>query len=175
VILARLRALVAAEDGLLAGALLPVPRGGAFLGDLVARGPRSAGHEADLPLVLEAVREGYLLHHGASRLLRPDDPDLALLAGDQLYALGLERLAAAGDLEAVSILADLIALGAQAQAAGDSDLAEALWTAGATELGWGPSAGLAAAKDAARAGDSDAPDRLRAAARHVAGDPAPTH
>jgi hypothetical protein len=29
------------------------------------------------------------------------DPDLALLAGDYLYALGLERLAALADLEAI--------------------------------------------------------------------------
>ena len=42
--------------------------------------------------------------------MRPDDPDLALLAGDRLYALGLERLAALGDLEAVAELADVIAL-----------------------------------------------------------------
>jgi hypothetical protein len=175
VILARLRALVAAEGGLLAAALMAQPRGATPYGDLVARGPRAVGHDADLPLVAEAVREGYLLHHGASRLLKPDDPDLALLAGDQLYALGLERLAAAADLQAVAILADLIALGAQAQAAGDSDLADALWMACSTELGWGFDAGLAMAKDAARAGDSDAAVRLRAAARQVAGDLAPTH
>ena len=32
-----------------------------------------------------------------------DDPDLALLAGDRLYALGLQKLAAAGDLEAIEV------------------------------------------------------------------------
>ena len=41
------------------------------------------------------------------------DPDLALLAGDYLYALGLERLAALGDLEAIRELSDLISLSAQ--------------------------------------------------------------
>ena len=41
------------------------------------------------------------------------DADLALLAGDYLYALGLERLAALGDLEAVRELSDLISLSAQ--------------------------------------------------------------
>ena len=52
----------------------------------------------------------------AAALRRPaggraiDDPDLALLLGDQLYALGLSRLAALGDLEAVAELADLISL-----------------------------------------------------------------
>ena len=38
--------------------------------------------------MLEAVREGYLLHYGAPRLPSDDDPDLALLMGDRLYALG---------------------------------------------------------------------------------------
>ena len=40
----------------------------------------------------------------------------ALLAGDYLYALGLERLAGRGDLEAVGELADLISLAAQVHA-----------------------------------------------------------
>ena len=61
----------------------------------------------------------------------PDDPDLALLAGDRLYALGLERLAALGDLDAVAELADVIALCAQAHAEGDPARAEAIWEAGA--------------------------------------------
>ncbi len=53
--------------------------------------------------MVEAVREGYLLPLRASRgSLDGADPDLALLAGDYLYALGLERLAALGDLEAVA-------------------------------------------------------------------------
>ena len=51
--------------------------------------------------VIEAVREGYLLHYAEPRLLAGHDPDLALLAGDYLYALGIERLAAMGDTNAV--------------------------------------------------------------------------
>ena len=50
-----------------------------------------------------------------------------MLAGDRLYALGLERLAAIGDLEAVAELADVIALCAQAHAEGDPARAEAVW------------------------------------------------
>ena len=47
-------------------------------------------------------REGYELHYGAPAVVvSADDPDLALLAGDRLYALGLRELAAAGDLEAI--------------------------------------------------------------------------
>ena len=102
-----------------------------------------------------------------------EDDDLALLAGDRLYALGLERLAAAGDLAAVAALADLIALSAQAQAAADEDLARAVWAAGCAELGWGSTPALEQAKDAARAGETDAAERLAAAARHIAGDVAP--
>jgi hypothetical protein len=169
-VLARLASALRADGGLLAAALHDEVEGATPYGDAVAAGPRADGHAADLPLVIEAVREGYLLHYGEPRLLSRADDDLALLAGDRLYALGLERLAAAGDLAAVSALSDLIALSAQAQAAGDEALADAVWAAGCAELGWGSSADLEAAKDAARAGEIDAPERLRAAARHVAGD-----
>ena len=76
-----------------------------------------AGPVADLPAdyayVFEAVREGHLLHHGGPRLLSGHDDDLALLAGDYLYALGIERLAAMGDTDAVLLLADLISASAQ--------------------------------------------------------------
>ena len=63
--------------------------------------------------VLEAVYEGYLMHYGDAARLQRHGPDLRLLAGDALYALGLSRLAEAGDLEAVAILSDLISGSAQ--------------------------------------------------------------
>ena len=63
--------------------------------------------------LIESIREGYLLHYGEPRVVVGADADLALLAGDYLYALGLERLAALGDLEAVRELSDLISLSAQ--------------------------------------------------------------
>jgi len=164
---------VRSDGGLLAEALRARPDGATPHGDLVGHGPRAVGHDADLPLVVEAVREGFLLHYGppgASRILADQDSDLALLAGDRLYALGLERLAEAGDLAAVSALADLIALCAQAAAAGDEELSDAVWAAGCAEVGWGSSDVLEAAKEAARAGVSDAAPRLRAAARQVVGE-----
>jgi hypothetical protein len=164
------------DGGLLAAAVRDDIVGDTPHGDAVAHGPRSDGHPADLPLVIEAVREGYLLHYGGAdggRIMSREDDDLALLAGDRLYALGLERLAAAGDLDAVHALADLIALSAQAQAAGDASLADAVWAAGCAELGWGSNADLEAAKVAARAGEKDAAERLGAAARHIAGSLAP--
>ena len=56
------------------------------------------------------------------------DEDLALLAGDSLYALGLARLAEAGDLDAVAKLADLITACAKAHAEGDPAAAVTLWS-----------------------------------------------
>ena len=82
------------------------------------RPPRRRAPGDVLPLLFEAIREGYLLHYGEPRLIDGADPDLRLLAGDYLYALGLERLAARGDLEAVRELADLISLSAQLHARG---------------------------------------------------------
>ena len=87
--------------------------------------------------VLEAVYEGYLLHYGEPRLFAGMDPDLRLLAGDALYALGLARLAESGDLPAVAELSDLISRSAQAQAEGRGEEAEALWDASAGVLGTG--------------------------------------
>jgi hypothetical protein len=79
--------------------------------------------------VLEAVYEGYLLHYETPRAFKGMDADLRLLAGDSLYALGLERLAATGDIEAVRELSDLISLCAFVQAQGRPELAEELWQA----------------------------------------------
>ena len=164
---------VRAQGGLLAGALRPGgpdPERPPVHGELAARGPRGAGREAELAFVVEAVREGYLLHHGpGGRVLDPADADLALLAGDRLYAIGLERLADAGDLESVAELADVIALGARAHAAADLELADAAWAAGAAAVGWGPDPALAEAKAAAHAGAPEAAGALMAAARQLVG------
>jgi hypothetical protein len=121
-----------------------------------ARGPRAAGREDEYELLLEMILEGSLLHYGRPRVVITDDRDLALLLGDQLYALGLSRLAELGDLEAVSELADVISLLSQAQLSEDSALAGAIWEAGAVAVGWGPTPGYEAAKALARAGDAGA-------------------
>ena len=88
------------------------------LGLLAAAGPRAAQAPGEYSLLVESVREGYLLHYGEPRVVVGADADLALLAGDYLYALGLERLAALGDLEAIRELSDLISLSAQLHDAG---------------------------------------------------------
>ena len=85
-------------------------------------------------LVFEAVREGYLLHYGDSRLMAGHDADLGLLAGDYLYALGLDRLAALGDTEAVAVLSEMIGRCAQLQAEGRTDEVEPLWDQAARRL-----------------------------------------
>jgi hypothetical protein len=104
---------------------------------LAAAGPRARGNEAEYELLVEMIYEGSRLHYGPQRLVRTEDPDLALLVGDQLYALGLSRLAALGDLDAVAALADVIAAVAQASAADDAAAAGGAWEAGARAVGWG--------------------------------------
>jgi hypothetical protein len=172
--LVRLGEALRARGGLLEAALRdgapPVAPGDPHVGALAAAGPRAAGRREDVAFVVEAVREGFLLHYRDGRLLRDDDPDLLLLAGDHLYALGLAGLAELGDLDAIAELADVISLAAQAYAEDRPDLAEAAWEAGAAAVGWGAGAGLQAAKAAARAGDPDAAEALRAAARLVVSD-----
>ncbi len=84
--------------------------------------------------VLEAVREAYELHYGRPRAFEDLDDDLRLLGGDALYALGLSRLAEAGDLEAVAELADLISACARAQAEGEPVTAERVWAASEQRL-----------------------------------------
>ncbi|HEY5054285.1 MAG TPA: hypothetical protein VII45_12840, partial [Solirubrobacterales bacterium] len=86
---------------------------------------------------VESVREGYLLHYGEPRLLAGHDADLALLAGDYLYALGIRRLAALGDTSAVGELADLISLSAQLHAEGRAAAAPELWRTAAIAVGNG--------------------------------------
>jgi len=85
-------------------------------------------------LVIEAVREGYLLHYEEPRLLSGQDPDLALLAGDYLYALGLDRLATLGDTRAVTILCDLISECARSHAEGETEGIPDLWRQAAEQI-----------------------------------------
>jgi hypothetical protein len=153
-----------------------VPPGGEGAGDeralLASSGPRVAGNRDDVEIAVAAVDEGYRLHYANPRALRIEDPDLALLAGDRMYALGLARLAAIGDMTAIAELADVIALGAQAHAGGDEDLADAAWQAGTAAIACGPSALTDAAKALARTGDPGAVRALREAAQALLATPA---
>lgn len=143
------------------------PRGRAALGALAAAGPLTAGEPAYAAIV-EAVREGYLLHYERPRILEVPDEDLELLAGDYMYAKGLERLAALGDLPAVRELADLIAGSAQLHADGDPPRAAvaAIWLASAVAIAVGPSQRHEDGKRALRAGGD--PESLLASTRDAA-------
>lgn len=150
-------------DAVVDGPIADVPRHG----PVAASGPRAAGNPDAYELLVESIREGYLLHYARGRVLAPAEADLALLAGDQLYALGLARLAKLGDVAAVGVLADVIALCAQAHATAAEDLAEAVWEAGSVAVGWGAGPDFERAIELARRGDPGAGDALRAVARQA--------
>ena len=129
------------------------------LGLLAAAGPRASDHRAEYALLIETIREGYLLHYGRPRVVAAVDAELALLAGDYLYARGLERLAALGDLDAVRELSDLISLSAQLHAEGRSG-ADQLWLASVAVVGSGEGAAHDEAKSALRRAEAAAPEAL---------------
>lgn len=135
-------------------------RGGSPIGELVAAGPRTGERGAEYAFVVEAVREGYLCHYGSPRVLETVDQDLALLAGDLFYAIGISGLAQLDDLESTGILSDLIRVAADLQAAGRGDLAEVLWLVQLVALSCGKDAEYAVAIRALEAGESNAAEAL---------------
>jgi len=92
---------------------------------------------------LETIYEGYLLHYGLPRLFSPVDEDTALLLGDYLYAHGLVRIAATGDLDAVAALAELISACAALRAEGEPGDGDA-WVGCVRRLGGDPDAATVA-------------------------------
>ena len=127
-----------------------------------ARAPRM--HREDYELLIEAIYEGYLLHYGSparrahirsgSRSAR-GRPAVCARAGPP----GRARRHAA-----VAELADTITLSALAQGAGEPELADAVWTAGARAVGWGSSEAHRRAKDLALAGAPEAIEAMRTSA-----------
>jgi hypothetical protein len=97
-------------------------------GSIAAAGPGSAAAPGEYALVVESV------HEARPRLLDGHDDDLALLAGDYLYALGLERLAALGDSRAILELAELIGACARRHVEGREEELPELWRAAAAAI-----------------------------------------
>ena len=89
------------------------------------------------------VYYSYLLHYGRPRLFAPPDEDVGLLLGDYLYAHGLVRIAATGDLDAVAALAELISACAALRADGEPGDGDA-WVGYVRRLGGDPDAATVA-------------------------------
>jgi hypothetical protein len=166
--LERLRDLLREEGGLIATLVArdgldgaPAGESAASPASVAAEGPRAEGRREEYQLLVEAIYEGYLLHYGAPRVVRTPEADLRVLAGDRLYAIGLARLVDLGDTLAVAELADTITLSALAQGAGDAQLADAVWAAGARAVGWGASEEHGRAKDLVAAGAPEAIEAMR--------------
>jgi hypothetical protein len=102
-------------------------------------------------LGLETIYEGYLVHYGRPRLFAPTDDEAALLLGDYLYAHGLVRIAATGEVDAVAALAALISICAHLRASEEDGDGEA-WLDAVRRLG----------------GDVDPAAAERALGRHAA-------
>ena len=92
--------------------------------------------DARFAIAVETIYEGYLVHYGRPRLFAPGDRDTVLLLGDYLYAQGLVRLSAAGSVEAVADMGELISLCAQLRAESSGDDGPA-WAASVALLGQG--------------------------------------
>ena len=69
-VLEELRDELRRDGGLLAAALRDTPEGE----------PLAHGERAEVALLLEAIREGYELHYGRSRLVDTADEDLAIVS-----------------------------------------------------------------------------------------------
>lgn len=169
--LIELAALLRAERSVISPHVVE-PSAPPALGALAAAG-RAGEAATEYAVVVESVREGYLLHYGEGRVVAGADRDLALLAGDYLYALGLERLAALSDLAAVRELSDLITLAAQVHDTARPPErarveAAALWLASTIAIAAGSGDRHEAAKAALRAGSRTAAAELWEAARRTA-------
>jgi len=90
-----------------------------------------------LALGVETVYEAYLVHYGRPRLFDLVGDDGGVLLGDYLYAHGLVRIAEAGGVPAVAVMADLIARCASLRADG-ADGDGAAWVDAVHALGGTP-------------------------------------
>ena len=91
----------------------------------------------EFELGLETVYEAYLVHYGSPRLFEPDGESERILLGDYLYAHGLVQIAAAGGVDAVAVLAELISRCAALRASGSASDGDA-WVDAARALGGTP-------------------------------------
>ena len=126
-----LAAEAAAESPLWAEQLRDEPERRAIFGPLAP---------APFALGIETIYEGYLVHYGRSRLFEPVDDETALLLGDYLYAHGLVRIAATGELDAVVALAELISTCAHLRAEHAPGDGQA-WIGAVRRLGGDPASG----------------------------------
>ena len=136
---------------------------------LAAAGPRAAGREHDYELLLEMILEGSRLHYGEPQggpARRPRPRAAARRPAVRARARrAWPRSATSTPWPSSPIVISLVA---QAQAAGDAELAEAVWEAGAVAIGWGCDTRLTAAKAAARAHEPDAAARCGPLPRRLA-------
>ncbi|MSO46492.1 MAG: hypothetical protein EXQ67_00175 [Thermoleophilia bacterium] len=110
---------------------------------------------------VETIYEGYLVHHAPrGRVFAAPDREQGLLLGDYLYATGLVQVCAAGDVEAIAALADLVSLAAHLRAEGGVIVDAELWLATVRHLAGPRDQSLSEAREALRTGDPTRLSRL---------------
>lgn len=113
VTLEEIRRKVGADNALFSERLKPestMPDSAGFSDLFMEASDCEAQTGSSIRLAIEYIFESYLLHYGESRLLGPDDGNFHLLAGDYMYARGLEAIASLDDLACVKALAELVRL-----------------------------------------------------------------
>ena len=110
--LREMRQEIAADSPLLAERLRDgdVDRGPGYADLFVISAGNKPGDAAHYCFSLEYIFEGYLLHYGSSRLLASGSDNFDLLAGDYMYARGLNRLAALDEPLYIRLMSELISL-----------------------------------------------------------------
>jgi hypothetical protein len=127
--LAQIREQVTADDPLLAARLMPTGSPGtaaaqaypSFSDVFMAAFDDDTPAAARYRLGLEYIFEGYLLHWRRSRLIEPESGEFALLAGDYMYARGLESICRLQDTGCITALADLVSFCSRVHASGADD------------------------------------------------------
>lgn len=129
---------------------------------LLATRPGTTGRN-DYLLAIEYTCEGYLLHYGSSRLLKDLPTGPALLAGDYMYARGLDHLTGLGDLDGIRLLSELISFCSLIHCEGlDPELAATAWAVTTLEMAKLSSGGVAGASLPGSSHDQDLPASLKA-------------
>ena len=164
-----LHAALAAQGGPVAEALREPPAVGPRRSPARPRSPARAraprARRGEYELLIEMILEGSRLHYGEPALVAPADPDLRLLLGDQLYALGLNAWPSSATSRRWPSSRTSSRSSPRPTPRATPARVEAIWAAGARAIGWGADGAHEAVKAGFRA-STEAAYGVRRATQH---------